>query len=202
MRRDHDVSFRMRGYALLVMSGVCLVCMVAQRRTNRPDAVAHTAVAMNAPWPAGRMQKSGDCDALLRTTASEIGVELALLRAVAAVESACNARAVSAKGARGVMQLMPRTARAMGVQDVHDPKQNIRGGALYLRQLSERWKGDLVLTIASYNAGPGAVARFGGIPPFAETQRYVRRVLARYEQNRAEEAAASSGLVRWRGGEL
>jgi len=87
---------------------------------------------------------------------------------------------VSRAGAMGLMQLMPLTARSMGVFDPFDPRQNILAGARYLRILANRFKGDLVLTVAAYNAGEGAVDKYEGIPPYKETQRYVRRVLKHY----------------------
>jgi soluble lytic murein transglycosylase-like protein len=80
------------------------------------------------------------------------------------------------------MQLMPRTAQRMGVRDPFDPRDNILGGARFLRILANQWQGDHVLTVASYNAGPGAVERHGGVPPFAETRNYVHRVLALYRE--------------------
>jgi soluble lytic murein transglycosylase-like protein len=100
-----------------------------------------------------------------------------LLKAMIKAESAGNSEAVSAKGAKGLMQLMDSTAQEMGVTDQFDPEQNIMGGAKYLRRLLDMFKGDLRLALAAYNAGPGNVLRFGGIPPFRETQDYVQRVI-------------------------
>ena len=108
------------------------------------------------------------------------------IRAVMRVESDFNPTVVSRAGAMGLMQLMPRTARSMGVSDPFDARQNINGGARYLRILANRFKGDLVLTVAAYNAGEGAVEKYNGIPPYKETQRYVRRVLKHYYAYRAE----------------
>jgi soluble lytic murein transglycosylase-like protein len=102
------------------------------------------------------------------------------IRAVMRVESDFNPTVVSRAGAMGLMQLMPKTARSMGVADPFDVRQNILGGARYLRILANRFKGDLVLTVAAYNAGEGAVEKYNGIPPYKETQRYVRRVLKHY----------------------
>lgn len=104
----------------------------------------------------------------------------AFVRAVVRVESAFNPQVVSRVGAMGLMQLMPRTATAMGVRNPFDPRQNIFGGCRYLRILANKFNGDLVLTVAAYNAGEGAVARYRGVPPYAETRRYVRRVLSHY----------------------
>jgi len=85
----------------------------------------------------------------------------------------------------GLMQLMPQTARSMGVRDPFDPRQNILGGTRYLRVLANSFNGDLVLTVAAYNAGGGAVTRYRGVPPYAETRRYVQRVLRHYYAYRA-----------------
>ncbi len=103
-----------------------------------------------------------------------------LIWAVIKVESNFRDQAVSRAGARGLMQLMPRTARAIGLEDPLDPEQNILGGAYYLRHLANRYNGDLFFTLAAYNAGPGTVQRFGGIPPYPETQSYIRKVLTYY----------------------
>ena len=108
------------------------------------------------------------------------------IRAVVRVESDFNPAVVSRAGAMGLMQLMPKTARSMGVSDPFDARQNILGGARYLRVLANRFKGDLILTVAAYNAGHGAVERYKGIPPYKETQRYVRRVLKHYYAYRSE----------------
>lgn len=109
------------------------------------------------------------------------GVDPRLLAAVAKRESAYNPRAVSPVGAQGVMQLMPATARYLGVKDAFDPRENVMGGARYLRTLLDTFHGDLNLTLAAYNAGPGAVQKYKGVPPYRETQAYVRSIRASYE---------------------
>jgi membrane-bound lytic murein transglycosylase B len=111
-----------------------------------------------------------------RTAARRHGVDDAWLRAIAHAESDFDAQAVSPKGARGVMQLMPETARSYGVTDVHSADQSIDAGARHLRALLQRYRGDVTLATAAYNAGVGAVARFGGVPPYRETQGYIARV--------------------------
>lgn len=108
------------------------------------------------------------------------------IRAVMRVESNFNPTVVSRAGAMGLMQLMPKTARSMGVSDPFDVRQNVLGGARYLRILANRFKGDLILTVAAYNAGEAAVDKYEGIPPYQETQRYVRRVLKHYYAYRSE----------------
>jgi soluble lytic murein transglycosylase-like protein len=103
-----------------------------------------------------------------------------LIWAVMKVESNFRDQAVSKAGARGLMQLMPRTAAAIGLRDALDPEQNILGGAYYLRHLANRYGGDIYYTLAAYNAGPGTVQRYGGIPPYPETLNYIRKVLIYY----------------------
>jgi soluble lytic murein transglycosylase-like protein len=117
--------------------------------------------------------------------AQRYGIEAALLHAVIAVESAYNARARSSRGAAGLMQLMPATARRYGVADVFDPAENVRAGAHYLRDLLKLFDNDLRLALAAYNAGEAAVIKYGRrIPPFRETVAYVPAVVGNYQKNR------------------
>jgi len=111
-----------------------------------------------------------------------------LIRAVIQIESSWRRDAVSSKGAMGLMQLMPRTAAMLGVEDAFDPIQNITGGVKYLAQLTDKYKGDIEKALAAYNAGPSRVNAAGGIPPFPETQRFVRNVMALYHRYREEES--------------
>jgi soluble lytic murein transglycosylase-like protein len=117
-------------------------------------------------------------------------VDPRLIQAVMQVESGYNAQAVSRVGAIGLMQLMPETARNLAVSDPYDPDQNVRGGTTYLRRMLDRFQGSLELAVAAYNAGPEAVERYRGIPPYAETRDYVRRVLALYNGSDALSAPA------------
>ncbi|MDQ3036629.1 MAG: lytic transglycosylase domain-containing protein [Myxococcota bacterium] len=121
-------------------------------------------------------------DAFIREAAALYRLPESFVRAVIRVESDYNPGVVSHAGAQGLMQLMPGTAARMGVRDAFDPRQNILGGTRYLRILANSFGGDLILTIAAYNAGGGAVQRYHGVPPYAETQRYVQRVLGWYWQ--------------------
>lgn len=113
---------------------------------------------------------------LIRRHAASASLDHRLVEAVIQVESGYNARAMSRKGARGLMQLMPATARDLGVSDVFDPDQNVGGGTRYLRSMLDSF-GRLELALAAYNAGPTAVQRYGGVPPYAETRDYVSKVM-------------------------
>jgi soluble lytic murein transglycosylase-like protein len=113
----------------------------------------------------------------IRETAERYGVSASLIEAVIRVESAFNPWAVSRKGAQGLMQLMPQTASALGVRDSFNPRQNIDGGVRHLRYLLDRYPGNTALALAAYNAGEGAVGYYGGVPPYPETQQYVKKVL-------------------------
>lgn len=116
-------------------------------------------------------------DSYFEAAAEAYQVPVNLLKAVGKAESAFTADIVSPCGAQGIMQLMPSTARALGVNNAFDPAQNIMGGAKYLRQMLDQFDGDVSLALAAYNAGPGAVKKYGGIPPYRETQNYVNKVL-------------------------
>jgi soluble lytic murein transglycosylase-like protein len=120
-------------------------------------------------------------DPLIRTASRAHGVPAALVKAVIAAESSFDAGAVSPKGAMGLMQLMPGTARDLGVDDAFESDQNVQGGTRYLRELYDRY-GDWLRTLAAYNAGPEAVDRYDGVPPYTETREYVKRVLSYYRR--------------------
>lgn len=124
-------------------------------------------------------------DQWIRQAATLYQIPEELVRAVIKAESDYDPRAVSPVGATGLMQLMPETAMRMQVRDIHDPRENIFGGVRFLRVLANDLNGDLALTIAAYNAGEGAVLKYGGIPPYEETQHYVTRVLHYYGRYRS-----------------
>ena len=140
----------------------------AEASTTRTPA----AVEARAPWGVEEM---------VSDSARKYALPRSLVRAVARAESAFDPRATSPKGAQGVMQLMPGTARELGVLDAFDPAENIDAGARLLRQLLEKYEGRLGEALAAYNAGAGAVARHKGVPPYRETRRYIRRVVKDFE---------------------
>jgi len=115
-------------------------------------------------------------DDLIKEAAARYHLDPAMIRAVMQTESAFNATAVSRVGAMGLMQLMPDVAAELGADDPMDPRQNIMAGARYLRQLLDAYRGNLPLALASYNAGPGAVKKYGSVPPFKETRTYVKKI--------------------------
>jgi soluble lytic murein transglycosylase-like protein len=144
-----------------------------------PDGVS----ASGAPLRTDQLARSVVYDPYIEDSARATALEPALLRAVILAESGFNERAVSKKGAQGLMQLMPATAQRYGADDPFDPGQNIAAGARYLRELVDRYDGDLTLALAAYNAGEAAVEKHGRrIPPFRETRRYVPRVLRAYQR--------------------
>ena len=123
-------------------------------------------------------------ESVIQPAAAKYGLDPNLVAAVIWAESSGDPNAVSKKGARGLMQLMPATARSLGVGNVLDPAQNVDGGSHYLRQMLDEHDGDLSLALAAYNAGPDAVRQYGGVPPYPETRDYVGRVMRVYERAR------------------
>ena len=154
--------------------------------TDRPDRYpdytrltgqsARATLKRSSRRPSKRSRGRKDIDQLIAVTATRNELDSALLKAVVHAESSFNPRAQSRRGALGLMQLMPRTAKHYGVHNAFDPKQNLTGGARHLRNLLNRFNGNETLALAAYNAGETAVKRHGGIPPYAETRAYVRRV--------------------------
>jgi soluble lytic murein transglycosylase-like protein len=137
-------------------------------------AVPGTAQIRTTTRPAAR--HDARFDALIEQYAREHGISPELVRAVIQAESGFNPRAVSPKGAMGLMQLMPATARELGVDNPFQPEENIRGGTRYLAQLLARYNQDVHLALAAYNAGPASVERYGRVPPYRETQNYVKKI--------------------------
>lgn len=132
-------------------------------------------------------------DSIIRQAAQTYGVSEGLIKAVMHTESGFNVQARSPVGAQGLMQLMPATARRFNVSNAYDPQQNIMAGAKYLAWLLKRFNGNTTLALAGYNAGEGNVAKYKGVPPFRETQDYVRRVSSRYQNLYAQGLGSTSG---------
>jgi soluble lytic murein transglycosylase-like protein len=126
--------------------------------------------------------KGSHLEPLVEQYAGKAGVSSSLVKAVIRAESGGNPHAVSSAGAKGLMQLMPATAKGLGVNNPLNPAENIEGGSKYLGQLMKKYRGNKELALAAYNAGSGAVAKYGGIPPYKETQNYVKKVLKYEEQ--------------------
>ncbi|MEK7881180.1 MAG: lytic transglycosylase domain-containing protein, partial [Deltaproteobacteria bacterium] len=127
-------------------------------------------------------RRGASYDTLINNISSTYGIETALVKAIIKVESDFDTYAVSEDGAAGLMQLMPETAAKMGVKDIHDPGQNVRGGVKFFKKLLGTFKSDLRLALAAYNAGENAVLKYGKVPPYPETRNYVEKVLRYRDQ--------------------
>jgi soluble lytic murein transglycosylase-like protein len=150
-------------------------------RTDGREMVTFTvgsSPAIRATRPAP-IKQAGRFDEIIHRHAAESGISPDLIKAVIQVESGFNPAAVSPKGAQGLMQLMPATARELGVLDPFHPEQNIRGGVSYLKQLLGQYSQDMRLALAAYNAGPASVAKYGDVPPYRETQAYVQKITSK-----------------------
>ncbi len=158
-----------------------------------PGALVHLTSQPVNPSLAGFTTGNADVDNFIVESGKRNSVDPLLLYSIMHQESSFKARAMSYKGARGLMQLMPFTASRFGVTNIWDPKQNIEGGARYMRFLLDLFSGDVRLALAGYNAGEGAVMKFGyQVPPYSETREYVRRIGNRYTMIRDPNAAASA----------
>ena len=143
-------------------------------------AVNNTAASASVKLEASGLSCSAQLDAIFDEAASKYGVDAKFLKAIAKCESDFSTECTSRSGAMGIMQLMPQTAASLGVTNAYDPYQNIMGGARYISEKLAQYNGDKSLALAAYNAGSGNVAKYGGIPPFKETQNYVAKVMAYY----------------------
>jgi len=126
--------------------------------------------------------KSANYDSIINEAAQKYNVDTKFIKAIIQQESGFNPNATSWCGAMGMMQLMPETAKGLGVKNAYDPKDNIMGGVKYIKQQLDRFGGDRRKALAAYNAGPGAVLKHGGVPPYKETQNYVRNIMGMYQQ--------------------
>jgi soluble lytic murein transglycosylase-like protein len=160
-------------FAATLASASAPTATAAATATTPTATLASTASTGPSALPAGTPY-----GAEITAAAQRNGLDPALLAGLIKQESGFNPNAGSPAGAQGLCQLMPDTARGLGVTDVHDPVQSIEGGAKYLAQQLKTFNGDVARALAAYNAGPGAVQRYGGVPPYAETQNYVRAVQA------------------------
>ncbi len=140
----------------------------------------------------GSGTSSESYDSIIERYAKDYRLDPALIRSIIETESGYNAKAISPKGARGLMQLMPATAKRLGVEDSFDPEQNIRGGVKHFRSLLDTFDNDLVLSLAAYNAGENLVQRLGCVPAIKETRDYVRSVTSKYEKSRVEQQQVDS----------
>lgn len=143
-------------------------------------AVNNTAASDSVKLEASGLSCSAQLDAIFDEASSKYGVDAKFLKAIAKCESDFSTECTSRSGAMGIMQLMPQTAASLGVTNAYDPYQNIMGGARYISEKLAQYNGDKSLALAAYNAGSGNVAKYGGIPPFKETQNYVAKVMAYY----------------------
>jgi len=147
-----------------------------------------TEVSGNQGIPAlkAKAENRGSLDHLIYSMAQKYGVNPDLIQQVVKAESGFNAKATSPVGAMGLMQLMPGTAASYGVKNAYDATQNLDGGTHFLKDLLDRFKGNIPLSLAAYNAGPGAVEKYNGIPPYKETQAYVQKIIAGLNQKNWE----------------
>ena len=160
--------------------------------TPPPGALIHLTSQQTNPSLAGFTTGNSDVDSFIVESGKRNSVDPLLLYSIMHQESTFKPRAISPKGARGLMQLMPPTASRFGVTNIWDPKQNIEGGARYMRFLLDLFSGDVRLALAAYNAGEGAVLKYGyQVPPYSETREYVRRIGERYSLLRNPDAAIS-----------
>jgi len=189
----------MCGFTAAVLEGAGAPAVSVVRADPRTGRLVRTVVRQRpAAEPSAALTPSAPLSETVDRIAQQNQLSPRLVHSVIQVESNYNPNAVSPKGAQGLMQLIPSTARRFGVSDAFDPADNIQGGARYLKYLLGVYKGDEALALAAYNAGEGAVSRYGGVPPFPETRNYVAKVrqrLAGATAGTAQPGAAVSGVL-------
>lgn len=179
------------GYQLLgdkyrfQLNGGFIEIPAAEVITIEPEEVFTPIVVPSSPSALGANAHFGQ---FIQSASKRYNVDADLISSVIAIESNFNPKAVSRRNARGLMQLIPGTASRFGVQNIFDPRENIEAGTRYLGELLHRYDNDLILALAAYNAGPQRVQKYGRVPPFAETQSYVRRVKRTYDQRKTPAA--------------
>ncbi len=154
--------------------------------------VSYTPDETPAPAASAEQPRIFNVHAVIKDAGSRHGLDPDFIASVVHAESGYNVKALSPKGAQGLMQLMPKTAADLGVKDSFDPEANIEAGTKYLRALLDQYNGDVVKALAAYNAGVQRVAQYHGLPPFRETQAYVRRIVIEYNRKKAEQRKAAA----------
>lgn len=185
-----------------------------ENHTTRSDFSEYLSETLRGQSPVGNhaystsqiqhLENSNDAEILRRAAFSDIvrryatqyNIPVALVNAIIEVESSFNPRAISPRGALGLMQLMPEVAAALGVENPFEPEENIRGGVIHLRRLLDKYNGDYAMALAAYNAGEGAVDRSGGIPNFVETRNFVNNVLRAYFRNSNRDVSYGDASIR------
>ena len=164
-----------------IVAGAALTSSVGSATSPSANTKAAASTAAGTSGSSDSLSCPAELEGYFEEAAETYNVDIDLLKAIAKAESNFTPSATSSAGAMGVMQLMPSTAASLGITDAYDPRENIMGGAKIISQHLEKYDGDLSLALAAYNAGSGNVDKYGGIPPFEETQNYVKKVLNYYE---------------------
>ena len=191
--RLHVTGYQLLGEKYrLQLQGGWMDVSVADVVKIEPEEVFQPIPQPPAAAPASTAASQAPYHEFVLAAASHYGVDAELISSVMEVESHFNPKAVSVKNARGLMQLLPETAARLGVQDIFDPKQNIDAGTHYLHDLLQLYNNDLTLALAAYNAGPDKVQKYGNVPPYRETQSYVKQVKKKYQQNKSAPATKTT----------